>query len=334
MFTKRTTECSSREHRSGFSQFDLRDEKEKTMRRLLFIWMVTLGSWPLTMAFAQDPNPSAEAPAVNAEEEAIKQAVQAYGVAFNARDAGALAALWSPEGVYTNRITGEQVVGHTEIQEQIVSIFAEEKTTKLELTTNSIQFISPNVAVEHGTVKIIRENVDPEIIENTSVFIKRDGKWLLDRVTEEESIVVDSHYEHLQPLEWLVGTWRDQDDQATVLTEVKWAKNNNFLVRSFTVELEGEIARSGMQFIGWDPSTKTIRSWTFDSDGGFSQGTWKNRENRWYIHQSGVLPGGRKTSEVNIVTYLDDANCTLQSVNRAVDGDILPNIDEVKITKE
>jgi hypothetical protein len=91
---------------------------------------------------------------------------------------------------------------------------------------------------------------------------------------------------------------------------------------------------SGIQLVGWDPSAQKIRSWVFDSDGGFGQGTWSKKDNRWLVHQTGVLPDGRKASAVNVITYLDDNTFTLQSVNRMVDGELLPNIDEVKVTKE
>lgn len=37
---------------------------------------------------------------------------------------------------------------------------------------------------------------------------------------------------------------------------------------------------------------------------------------------------------MNIITYVDDNTCTIQSVNRTVDGELLPDIDEVKIVKE
>ena len=89
-----------------------------------------------------------------------------------------------------------------------------------------------------------------------------------------------------------------------------------------------------MQIIGWDPAAKQIRSWVFDSDGGFGMGTWTKKDNRWSVQKSGVLPDGRRSSAVNIFTQLDDSTMTLQSVNRMVDGELLPNIDEVKITKE
>ena len=81
---------------------------------------------------------------------------------------------------------------------------------KLEATTNSVQFISPSVAVEHGTAKVILADQEPEDSEYTAVYVRRDGQWLLDRVTEEDVIEVPSHYEQLKDLEWLVGRWTDR----------------------------------------------------------------------------------------------------------------------------
>ena len=63
--------------------------------------------------------------------------------------------MWSPDAVYTNPLSGEQVVGREEIEKQFAAIFAEAKGAKLEAKTDSVQFVSPNVAVEHGTAKVI-----------------------------------------------------------------------------------------------------------------------------------------------------------------------------------
>jgi len=264
----------------------------------------------------------------------IRKAVKAYVQAFNKADAKALAAMWSPEAVYINPLSGDEVVGREAIEKQFTAIFAETKGAKLEATTDSVQFISPGVAVEHGTARLIQANEVPEESQTTSIFVKRDGKWLLDRVSEETIVTPRSHYEQLKDLEWMVGKWTDQDDVAKVTTECNWTRNNNFLVRSFAIEIADRIDMSGMQIIGWDPAAKQIRSWVFDSDGGFGEGTWTKKDNRWSVSQRGVLPDGGKTSSVNIFTYLDDNTCTLQSVNRTVDGELLPNINEVTITKE
>ena len=296
------------------------------MKRMLLT--AALVSWSLASAVGADADRQA------ADEAAIRKAVESYVAAFNRGDAKALAALWCPAAVYTNPLSGEQVVGREAIEKQFAAIFAEAKGAKLEAKTDSIQFISPSVAIEHGTAKVIRPDQAPEESEYTAIYVKRDAQWLLDCVTEEDVPVVPSHYEQLKELEWMIGRWADQDDEANVVTECNWTRNNNFLTRSFTVQIRDRIDMAGMQIIGWDPATKQLRSWVFDSDGGFGQGTWKKKGNRWYIQQSGVLPDGRKSSSVNIITYADDKTCTLQSVNRMVDGELLPNIEEVKVTKQ
>jgi hypothetical protein len=79
---------------------------------------------------------------------------------------------------------------------------------------------------------------------------------------------------------------------------------------------------------------KQIRSWVFDSDGGFGEGKWTRKDNRWLIQHTGTLPDGRKSSALNIITYIDDNSCTWQSIHREVNGDLLPNIDEVLVVRQ
>lgn len=269
-----------------------------------------------------------------ADEAAIRKAVATYVAAFNAGDAKALANLWSPEAVYTNPMSGEQVVGHDAIQEQFASIFEESKGAKLQATTNSVQFISPGVAVEFGTANVMRPDQEPEESNYTAVYVKRDGKWLLDRVTEEDVPVVVSNYEHLKELEWMIGSWADRDARASVETTCQWTKNRNFMTRMFSITVGDRIETSGMQIIGWDPATKQIRSWVFDSDGGFGEGTWVKKKDAWHIQATGTAPDGSKSSSVNIITKLDDSSFTWQSINRNAGGELLPNVDEVVVVRQ
>jgi hypothetical protein len=90
---------------------------------------------------------------------------------------------------------------------------------------------------------------------------------------------------------------------------------------------------AGMQIIGWDPAAKQIRSWVFDSDGGFAEGRWTKKEDGWYITTSGTLPDGGKATSVNVITRVDDDGFKWRSVDRTVDGAVLPNIDEVLVVR-
>jgi uncharacterized protein (TIGR02246 family) len=269
-----------------------------------------------------------------ASEAAIRKAVESYVAAFNQGDAKALAGMWSPEAVYTNPLSGEQVVGRKAIEKQFAGIFAEAKGAKLAATTDSVQFISPSVAIEHGTAKVIRADQEPEESQYTAIYMKLDGQWLLDRVTEEDVRVVKSNYEQLKELEWMIGTWVDQDEQARIETTCKWTKNRNFITRMFSLTVRDRIEVSGMQIVGWDAESKQIRSWVFDSDGGFGEGIWSKKDKAWHIRATGVAPHGSRSSSTNIITYVDDDTFTWQSINRVAGGELLPNVDEVVVVRQ
>jgi uncharacterized protein (TIGR02246 family) len=257
-----------------------------------------------------------------------------YIVAFNKHDANVLAEYWSPEAVYTNRLTGEQVTGRAAIAEQFKELFGDANTLQLSISVDSIDFISPNVALEKGLATFVADKEEPEEIPYSAVYVKRDGKWLLDRVTDDPQPVVPSHYEQLKPLEWMIGTWVDEDDAGAVQADCNWTKNKNFITRSFTVSIEGQLDLSGLQIIGWDAGEKRIRSWTFDSDGGFAEAQWSNQGNEWYVIKKGRTADGRAVAAVNVMTCLDDDTFTLKSVQRSVDGELLPDIDEVMVVRQ
>jgi hypothetical protein len=158
---------------------------------------------------------------------------------------------------------------------------------------------------------------------------------MIDRVSEVEvPPPPPSHYEQLKELEWMVGNWIDDNEGTLIETDCEWTKNRNFLTRSFTMSVGDEVQLSGMQIIGWDPANEQIRSWVFDSDGGFSQGTWSRKENRWFIKQVGTLADGGQSTATNIITKLDDDSFTWQSTDRTVDGEVLPNVEEALVKRK
>jgi uncharacterized protein (TIGR02246 family) len=271
---------------------------------------------------------------VSADEAAIRTNADKYVEAYNRRDSRTMAAMWSPDAVYLDPTSGEEFVGRDNIAKHFDYIFAGSEDAQLAVTIDSIDFVSPNVAIEKGTAIVTYSNFPPEETTYSAVHVKRDGKWLIDRVTEEEvPAPPPSHYEELKELDWLVGSWVDSDDQATIQTTIEWTKNRNFLRRSFAVVIRDQIDMSGMQLIGWDPAEKKIRSWVFDSDGGFSEATWTHKGNQWFIQNTGTLTDGKKASSLNILTYVDNDSFKWESVNREVDGELLPNVDTVLVVR-
>jgi uncharacterized protein (TIGR02246 family) len=267
------------------------------------------------------------------DEAAVRKSVESYTEAFNKQDAKTLAAHWSPEAVYTNPISGEAAVGREAIEQQFTDSFAKLKGAKLETTIDSIRFISPSVAVENGTTRVVVGDAKPTESSYSAIHVKREGKWLIDRVTEEDVPEVVSNYEKLKGLEWMIGTWVDADEKSSVQSTCQWSKNRNFIVRSFSITVGDRLDESGIQIIGWDPSAKQIRSWVFDSDGGIGEGTWTNKGNKWFIQAKDTSADGKNQISQNVLTMVDQDRFTWQSVDRQADGALLPNIDEVIVVR-
>jgi len=197
-----------------------------------------------------------------ADEATIRANAEKYVQAYNRRDSKSMAAMWSPEAVYQDPSSGESVAGRDAIAKHLADVFAGADDAKLAVSIESIDFLSPNVALEKGIADVTYSESDPEKTEYSAVHVKRDGEWLLDRVSEvERPTPPPSQYEQLKELEWMVGTWIDEDETSTIQTDCEWAKNKNFLTRSFAVMVGGRVEMSGMQIIGWDPAAKQIRSW-------------------------------------------------------------------------
>lgn len=269
-----------------------------------------------------------------ADEAVIRANCDKYVEAYNRRDSQTMAGMWSPDAVYMDPMTGEQIVGRDAIAKQFDYVFAGSEDAKLAVTIDSIDFVSPNVAIEKGRAVVTYSGDEPEETIYAAVHVRRDGEWYLDRVSEEETPEPPpSNYEQLKELEWLVGSWVDADDLVTIQTEVAWTKNRNFLRRSFAAVVRDQINMSGMQIIGWDPADKTIRSWVFDSEGGFAEATWTRKGDQWHIQNSGTLTDGRKASSLNILTYVDGDSLRWESVNREVDGELLPNVEPVTVVR-
>ena len=269
-----------------------------------------------------------------ADEAAIRKNADAYVAAYNNHDAKTLATFWSPDAVYVNPETGDEAVGHDAIADQFAAILANLGDAKLAVDVKSIVFLSPTVAMERGTARVVNKSEkEPKNTDYTAIHVKRDGKWLLDRVSEEESPVIHSNYDRLKDLEWMIGNWVDQDDRSRVEMKCKWTKNQTFIMRQFAISIADRLDMSGIQLIGWDPGTGKIRSWVFDSDGGFGEATWTKKGNRWIINAAATMPDGRKTSAINILTMLDKNSFTWQSTGRELDGEILPNIEPIKVVR-
>lgn len=264
------------------------------------------------------------------DEEAIRAAIKSYVEAYNRGDAKAVAEHWSETGQWVSP-SGEKATGKEAIAKALTALFEESKGVSITVDDPEIRLITDDVAVEEGVVHVANADAAPTRSTYQAIHVKKSGKWKLNSVRETEVVELPAANGALQDLAWLVGEWGDADGGSAA--KVAWTKNKTFLTYSFKVATEDGDDLEGTQVIGWDPANETIRSWMFDSDGGFGEGVWSRRDNTWVVKFQQTLADGRTASATNVYTLVDGNSFTWKSIGRQVDGEYLPNIGEVKIAR-
>jgi uncharacterized protein (TIGR02246 family) len=266
------------------------------------------------------------------DEAAVRVAIQSYVDAFNARDVDQLVGLWSPNGVCTSRTAGDATVGREALASSFKEVFDNPETApKIAVVTDSIDFVSPNVALERGMAIVTQPTGEIDETQYSVVYVRYDGQWLIDRVTEEA--VEPTHYQQLQVLEGLIGDWVGEDEGFRIEVSNQWTAKQNFIASQYKI-VEDQVESSGLQVIGWDAKENKIKSWLFDSDGGVVTGTWNKRDDGWAVLSVATLGGGESGSFTGVLRLKDDGNYSWEKINQVVDGQLLPNIDEVVLNRQ
>ena len=138
----------------------------------------------------------------------------------------------------------------------------------------------------------------------------------------------------LSQLDWLIGSWQDNNEEATITINCTRLGKNGFLRREFKVKAESQTELNVMQIIGYEPNENVIRSWSFDSDGGFGNGIWQKKGDDWIVKTSFELASGEFASSINVITKIDNNTFRWKSVNRIVAGTLQPSIPEVSVTRK
>jgi len=270
----------------------------------------------------------------SADETAIRANVDAFVKAYNAKDAKAIAALFTPDGQVVDK-DGDASEGRDAIQEVFAGMFSENPKGRIEVTVESIRFLGSDLAIEEGSTKeTLAAGEPPEYDRYTVVHVKRDGKWLMAMARDEEGPPPSSR-EQLRPLAWLVGEWVDDGGSVVVNSTCRWSEDGNFLLQEFTLKVSGKNAMNVSQRIGWDPIAKRVRSWVFDSEGGFGESLWTRDEDDdiWVIKATGVRPDGTTGSSTNVLVPAGKDAYVWRSRDRIVGDEIVPPV-EVKVVRK
>jgi uncharacterized protein (TIGR02246 family) len=244
-----------------------------------------------------------------------------------------MADFFTDDAQYTSD-DGNTYDGRAAIEASIKATAQANKGAKLAINADSVRLLSPDVLMEKGSTTVTAKNGEISGAQYAAVYVKKNGQWKISQLIETP-LADPSPHDQLTQLSWLIGNWEEADksDDLSVSSQYVWAKSGNFITRNVTVKRAGETTMEGWQVIGWDPIDRCIRSWTFDDEGGFSEGRWTRDGQRWLLREKGVTPDGDRTTADNTFNKVSDDRFTWESTNRTLNGDPQPGIARIEINR-
>jgi len=267
------------------------------------------------------------------DEKAIRAVGDAFIAAFAKGDAKAITGLFTEAGEAID-VGGEAIRGREELEAHYASRFEASPGEKLEATIEVTHFLTPDLVRQDGRTKLIPANDGPPTTARyAATLVKTQGRWLFASIRELDDPSI-THHERLKELEWLVGEWVEETGEAVIETSFAWTDEGNFLLRSFEIKVAGKADLKGTQRIGWDPLTKQIKSWVFDSRGGYGEGHWSRSGDQWIIKSTAVRPDALITSATQTLTRVSKDRLLWSSTSRTLGGETRDDLHELMMVRK
>jgi uncharacterized protein (TIGR02246 family) len=216
---------------------------------------------------------------------------EALTTAFNSGNVDAVVGAFINDGELIDE-AGVLYRGKEDLKDLFTQYFEQFPEAKLALRIDSIRRLGDQVAVEEGTRFLSVGDSGFAQLRYIATLVKQDGKWKLASIREFDDQPAPTPGDRLEGLAWLVGDWVSESPDLAVRISYAWDEDKNYLIGKFLATRQGEVVLKTEQRIGWDPLAGKIRSWLFDSDGGFGGGLWTPTEEGWVVKSQSTDPEG------------------------------------------
>ena len=256
---------------------------------------------------------------------------RAYQEAFNARQSDKLAALHTEDATWVDS-DGTSLSGRDAIRTALSKAFAAAPGRTIEFAVDQVRPLGDDVILENGSSIVTGPDGEQSASFYTTVYAKKDGQWRIAQITETAPVVEPSPASELAALSWLEGKWRGENAKRALTLEIAPAQNGNFLTIKYAFGENGEEGTS-TEVVGYDATEDRVRSWTFDSAGGFSEAAWQQDGADWLLVSKSVNPDGtRGSSQLEIRPAADGQSFTVEGYNRESGGVPIPKLGPIKFT--
>jgi uncharacterized protein (TIGR02246 family) len=275
----------------------------------------------LLLTAAQDPHVIAQEPAtLSPLEEAVVRASEATVEAFNAGDAAALGDMFLESGELVDE-AGTVHAGKAAITDLFTGFFSKYPKATLEMLVDSARPVGDTLAVEEGQRRITTADGETAQVRYVALRTKQGDRWQIASYREFADDPLPTPREALQGAAWIVGDWVDESPEGRTEITFRWSDDGNFLLGDYTMSAAGAGESKSTQRIGWDPVNGQVRSWTFDDDGGFTEGRWMPTDEGWMVVSEATLPDGTTGSATLLITVKDADHLVVRGTDRFI-GDV------------
>jgi uncharacterized protein (TIGR02246 family) len=264
------------------------------------------------------------------DEAGVRQAAAALVAAMQAGDAAALANYWAEDAEYTDD-SGNPTKGRAAVVELYKPTLAEYKAGKLTGKVDKLRFLTPDVAIMDGTIEFTPASGAADRNRFSATWTRKNNRWQIASARDLPEVEGELADRGMEELKWLVGDWTADDKGTSIRLSVRPDLDKKFLRMDFTIKSAAGEFRV-VQYAGFDPIEGVLRTWTFDSRGGFGQGMWTREASIWQGETDAVLPTGQYGSAVNFMRMSGPDGFVWQATEREVEGQPIPDA-EIKYTR-
>jgi hypothetical protein len=259
----------------------------------------------------------------------LESATDAYVEATNARRFDALAQQWTEGAELVEG--GGRVVGREAIISSLRDWLESNPEARIAMRLTGIKPLGATVARVRGVISFTRKpGAKPIETRFESLRVYEGNAWRL-----AESTVEPSQVDALEALAWLVGTWKATEPAsgATIDASYQRVAGGHLIlggIRHRTPARDGAAASEidVVELIHPDKATGSVRSWVFDSTGARAEGVFETDGttfNRRFVGTTADGAAGNVARWVQVIVPTGNGSCTMQSIERSLDGQPLPD---------
>ncbi len=290
---------------------------------------------PKVASTAAAAAPADAADATSPEIAGLQQAAADFVIAFNKKDAAAIAALFTEAGEMSDLKAEEIISGRAEIQAHYEDILKAPDAPSVAIEVDSVRLVAPDLAIEDGTIHFTPPGDDePARSSAYTAVIKKNaaGAWQIAS-TRSLADATDATGQLADLADSMKGDWTSQKGEVRLDLAIGWHESGNYLAGKMLSTKPDATPLTTTIRVGWDAARKTITAWMFDEEGGFAKADWTPTENGWQIRTEGTTAEGESMSANQRVVFTSDDTFTWSAKDRLINGESQPDT-ELRVVRQ